>query len=165
MNRSNTGNQVANGMQVLSVGAFTAGNWAGQARKRNLADASSALNNMTEEQAKAVGQMRADKLNEEVRRHSNKTDGMTHLTDSEQQEFGNKKAEDLRSYINGTEDEGGNKSIDDLMSGIKSMNSPQGEALSNSINTNSEYLRERNQGQDKKTGRFVSLKQKKEGDE
>ena len=165
MNRFNMGNQLTNGMQILSVAGTTAASWKNQINRRNLADASSALNNMTEEQVEAVGQMRADQLNEQVRQHLNKVNGMTHLTDSEQQEFGNKKAEELRNYISGSDDEEESKSVDDLMSEIKSMNSPQSEALAKSINTNSEYLKKRNQGQDPKTGRFVSTKQKKESDE
>ena len=165
MNRSNVGNQATNGMQILSVAGTTVAGWRNQFKRQKLADASSALNNMTEEEVKAVGKMRADQLKEQVRQHQNKTNGMTHLTDDEQQEFGNKKAEDLRNYIKGSEDEEENKSVDELVSGIKSMDSPQGEALAKSINTNSEYLKKRNQGQDPKTGRFVSIKQKKEGEE
>ena len=165
MNRSNVGNQIANGMQVLSVGGFTGGNWVGQAKKRMLADASSALNNMSQDEVKQVGQMRADQMREELRQHQNKTDGMSHLSDEEQQSYGDKRADDLRKYINGDGEEEESQSVDELVSGISSMNTPQSEALTRSINTNSEYLRKRNQGQDPKTGRFVSLKPKKEGDE
>ena len=165
MNRANFGNQITNGMQILSVAGTTAAGWEKGRRQQKLADASSALNNMTEEEVNAVGKMRADKLNEEVRQHLNKTDGMTHLTDEEQQKFGDKKAEGLRSYINGNDSEEDVQSVDELMSNISSMNTPQSEALTKSINTNSEYLRKRNQGQDAKTGRIVSLKPKKEGDE
>ena len=165
MNRSNLGNQVANGMQVLSVGAFTGGNWKGQQNQRKLADASSALNNMSKDEVRQVGQMRADQMREQLRQHQNKIDGMSHLSDEEQQSYGDKRAEDLRKYINGSDGDEENQSVDELVSGISSMNTPQSEALSMSINTNSEYLRKRNQGQDAKTGRFVSLKPKKEGDE
>ena len=165
MNRSNIGNQIANGMQVLSVGGFTGGNWVGQAKKRMIADASSALNNMSQDEVKQVGQMRADQMREELRQHQNKTDGMSHLSDEEQQSYGDKRADDLRKYINGNDSEEDVQSVDELMSNISSMNTPQSEALTKSINTNSEYLRKRNQGQDAKTGRIVSLKPKKEGDE
>ena len=165
MNRSNIGNQVTNGMQVLSVAGFTGGNYAKNSKKQKLADASSALNNMTEDEVSQVGQMRADQMREQVRQHQNKTDGLSHLSDEEQQSYGDKRADDLRKYINGDDESEENQSVDELVSGISSMNTPQSEALAKSINTNSEYLRKRNQGQDPKTGRFVSLKTKKEGDE
>lgn len=165
MNRSNIGNQVTNGMQVLSVAGFTGGNYAKNAKKQKLADASSALNNMTEDEVSQVGQMRADQMREQVRQHQNKTDGLSHLSDEEQQSYGDKRADDLRKYINGTDGDEDVQSVDELMSNISSMNTPQSEALAKSINANSEYLRKRNQGQDAKTGRFVSLKPKKEGDE
>lgn len=197
MNRSNLGNQVANGMQVLSVGAFTGGNWKGQQKQRRLADASSALNNMTDdeigqvgrmradqmreqvrqhqnkidgvsnlsdEEQQSYGDMRADQMREQVRQHQNKIDGMSHLSDKEQQSYGDKRADDLRKYINGDEEAEENQSVDELVSGISSMNTPQSEALAKSINTNSEYLRKRNVGKDPKTGWFVSLNTKKEGD-
>ena len=198
MTRSNVGNIITNGQQVLSVGAFTGGNWVSQTKRRTLADASSALNNMSQDEVKQVGQMRADQMREQVRQHQNKTDGLSnlsdkeqqafgqmrtdqmreqvrqhqnktdglsHLSDKEQQAYGDKKADDLRSYING--DEGGKdtQSVDELVSNISVMNTPQSEALAKSINTNSEYLRKRNLGQDPKTGWFVSLNSKKEGDE
>ena len=121
MNRYNYGNQITNGMQILSVGGFTGAGYVQQRKQRKIADASSALNNMTEEEIGAVGKMRADKLNEEVRQHSNKTDGMTHLTNEEQQAFGDKKAEDLRKYINGNDEDGESTSVDELVSGIKSI--------------------------------------------
>ena len=198
MNRSNLGNQVANGMQVLSVGTFTGGNWKGQQKQRRLADASSALNNMSLDEAKQVGRMRAEQLKEDVRAHDNnydgkslltdeeqkmvgqtkatelkenarqvqnKTNGVVNLSDDEQQAYGSKRADDLRKYINGNDDDVEEQSVDELVSGISSMNTPQSESLAKSIITNSEYLRKRNQGQDPKTGRFVSLKPKKEGDE
>lgn len=165
MNRSNIGNQVTNGMQVLSVAGFTGGNYAKNVKRQKLADASSALNNMTEDEVSQVGQMRADDMREELRRHKNKTDGMVHLSDEEQQAYGDKRADDLRKYISGDDESEENQSVDELVSGISSMNTPQSKPLAMSINTNSEYLRRRNQGQDAKTGRFVSLKTKKEGDE
>lgn len=165
MNRSNIGNQVTNGMQVLSVAGFTGGNYVKNSKKQRLADASSALNNMTEDEVSQVGQMRADNMREELRQHQNKVDGMFHLSDEEQQSYGDKRADDLRKYINGNDEEEENKSVDELVSGISSMNTPQSESLAKSINTNSEYLRKRNLGRDVGTGRFVSTKPKKEGDE
>ena len=164
MNRSNVGNIVTNGAQILSVAGTTYAGYRENAKRRKIADASSALNNMTEEEVSAVGKMRADKLNEEVRQYSNKTDGMTHLTNEEQQAFGDKKAEDLRSYINGNDEDGESASVDELVSGIKSINSPQAEELSKAIKSNSEYLKNRNVAKDTKTGRFVSTKKEKEGD-
>lgn len=165
MNRANFGNQITNGMQILSVAGTTAAGWEKGRRQQKLADASSALNNMTEDEVSQIGQMRADQMREQVRQHQNKTDGMVHLSDEEQQAYGDKRADDLRKYINGNDSEEDVQSVDELMSNISSMNTPQSEALTKSINTNSEYLRKRNQGQDAKTGRIVSLKPKKEGDE
>ena len=165
MNRYNFGNQTTNGMQVLSVAGFTGGNYAKNTKRQKIADASSALNNMSIDEIKQVGQMRADSLREELRQHQNKIDGMTHLSDEEQQAFGEKKADDLRKYAMGEHGEDDISSVDELISGISSMNTPQSEDLSKAINTNSEYLRKRNQGQDTKTGKFVSLKSKKDGDE
>ena len=164
MNRANFGNQITNGMQILSVAGTTASGWEKGRRQQKLADASSALNNMTEDEVSQIGQMRADQMREQVRQHQNKTDGMVHLSDEEQQAYGDKRADDLRKYINGNDGEEDVQSVDELMSNISFMNTPQSEALARSINTNSEYLRKRNQGQDAKTGRFVSLKTKKEGD-
>lgn len=197
MNRSNLGNQVANGMQVLSVGAFTGGNWKGQQNQRKLADASSALNNMSLDEARQVGktraeqlkeevrqhqnkvdgmlnlsdkeqqafgQMRANQTREQVRQHQNKVDGMIHLSDEEQKAYGDKRADDLRSYINGDKGDEDIQSVDVLVSNISVMNTPQSEPLTKAINTNSEYLRKRNVGKDPKTGWFVSLNTKKEGD-
>lgn len=155
MNRSNVGNQVANGMQVLSVGGFTGGNWVGQTKRRMLADASNALNNkanafshMSEDEVNQVGEMRADKMREDIRRHDNKIDGLTHLSDKEQQDFGEKKAEDLRKYIYPEEDDEGEQSIDKIVLGIKSMDSPQGEELTKAILMNAEYTAKRGGGSD-----------------
>ena len=165
MNRANFGNQITNGMQILSVAGTTAAGWEKGRRQQKLADASSALNNMTEEEVNAVGKMRADKLNEEVRQHLNKTDGMMHLTDEEQQKFGDKKAEGLRSYINGNEEDGETTSVDELVAGIKSTKSPQSESLATSVKRNSDWLIKRNLSRGE-NGRFVSTKKdKKEGDE
>lgn len=164
MNRSNVGNQVTNGMQILSVAGTTAAGWRNQFKRQKLADASSALNNMTEDEVKQVGQMRAEELRQQVRQFGNRTNGMVHLSDDEQQKFGEKKAEDLRSYISGSEEENGDVSVDELVSGIKSIKSPQSDALSASIKRNSEYLEKRNLARGE-GGRFVSTKkEKKDGD-
>lgn len=59
MNRSNIGNVVTNGMQILSVGATTAS-------KIFLGKADSALNNLTKEERNKYFQMRADKMKDEI---------------------------------------------------------------------------------------------------
>ena len=164
MNRFNMGNQVTNGMQILSVAGTTASSWKNQINRRNLADASSALNNMTEDEVRQVGQMRAEELRQQVRQHGNKTNGMVHLSDEEQKKFGERKAEDLRSYISGSEEESEDVSVDELVSGIETMSSPQSESLSTSIKRNSDYLKKRNLTRGE-GGRFVSTKkEEKDGD-
>ena len=96
MNRSNVGNQVANGVQVLSVGGFTGGNWASGKKRQRLADASSALNNMSEDEVRQVGQSRAEDLRQQIRRSNNKTDGLSNLSDEEQKDYGKARAEELK---------------------------------------------------------------------
>lgn len=59
MNRSNIGNVVTNGMQILSVGATTAS-------KVLLGRADSALNNLTKEERGKYFQMKADKMKDEI---------------------------------------------------------------------------------------------------
>lgn len=121
MNRYNFGNITTNGVQTMAVSTFTGSNFEQQSRQRRLADASSALNNMTMDEVQELGRVRADRVRQEIRQSQNKTDGMTLLTDEEQQQYGERRAEDLRSYINRKKEEGEEReestSVDDLVSG------------------------------------------------
>lgn len=64
MNRSNIGNVVTNGMQILSVGATTAA--------RMLGHADSALNNLSSDERKKLTEVRANKLRDEISKYENK---------------------------------------------------------------------------------------------
>lgn len=78
MNRSNVGNVVTNGMQILSVGATTASRLF-----RDKAD--SALNNLSPEEKKDYFEMKANKMRDEMREYNSK----------------NKSVDDLMEYTNG----------------------------------------------------------------
>lgn len=138
MNRANFGNIVTNGIQTLAVSGFTGANAYKQSQRQKLADASSALNNMTLEEAGQVGKMRADELNEQVRQHNNQTNGMEHLTDEEQKKYGDKKAQGLRDYINGEEE-----SIDDYLEGGIAPQTAQGIQINENTIRKLKYLEER----------------------
>lgn len=64
MNRSNVGNVVTNGMQILSVGATTAAGMLGHA--------DSALNNLSSEERRKLTEVRANKLRDEISEYENK---------------------------------------------------------------------------------------------
>lgn len=73
MNRFNFGNQITNGLQILGVAGTTAAGYnnAVQSKKQamerqKIADASSALNNMSFEEIQKVGQYRADVLRDKM---------------------------------------------------------------------------------------------------
>lgn len=67
--RLNVGNQITNGMQILSVGATTASGMSNSAKQRRLADATSGLNNLSEEDLNRIGSMNASKKIAEVERY------------------------------------------------------------------------------------------------
>lgn len=78
MNRSNVGNVITNGMQILSVGATTA--------SRVFRDkADSALNNLSPEERKNYFEMKANKMRDEMQEYNSK----------------NKNVDDLMEYTNG----------------------------------------------------------------
>lgn len=73
MNRFNFGNQLTNGLQILGVAGTTAAGYNNAVQAKNqamerqkIADASSALNNMSFEDVQKVGQYRADRLRDEM---------------------------------------------------------------------------------------------------
>lgn len=69
MNRSNVGNIVTNGMQILSVGATTA--------SRIFRDkADSALNNLSPEERKSYFEMKANKMRDEMREYNSKNESV-----------------------------------------------------------------------------------------
>ena len=73
MNRFNFGNQLTNGLQILGVAGTTAAGYNNAVQAKNqvmerqkIADASSALNNMSFEEVQKVGQYRADVLRDRI---------------------------------------------------------------------------------------------------
>lgn len=72
MNRSNVGNIVTNGMQILSVGATTA--------SRIFRDkADSALNNLSPKERKDYFEMKANKMRDEMREYNSKNESVDDL--------------------------------------------------------------------------------------
>lgn len=72
MNRSNVGNIVTNGMQILSVGATTA--------SRIFRDkVDSALNNLSLEERKNYFEMKANKMRDEMREYNSKNESVDDL--------------------------------------------------------------------------------------
>lgn len=72
MNRSNVGNIVTNGMQILSVGATTASRLF-----RDKAD--SALNNLSKQEKKDYFEMKANKMRDEMREYNSKNKSVDDL--------------------------------------------------------------------------------------
>ena len=72
MNRSNIGNVVTNGMQILSVGATTASHIF-----RDKAD--SALNNLSPKERKDYFEMKANKMRDEMREYNSKNESVDDL--------------------------------------------------------------------------------------
>lgn len=68
MIRSNVGNIVTNGQQIMSVGAFTAGGL-----KRSLGRADTALNNLSKEERQNYSKMKADKMRDEINAYNSKS--------------------------------------------------------------------------------------------
>ena len=142
MNRSNIGNVITNGMQILSVGATTASHVLGSADK--------ALNNLTPEERKKYDLMRADKMREEMQdyynpeRQLNKqfkenkikdereayyakgSSPMQHLTLDEKTKFQKMKAEKIKESINDSNEIEEDNSFENPALAIRSV-SPQSE--------------------------------------
>lgn len=139
MNRANFGNIITNGVQTLSVAGFTGSNWKKGSDKARLADASSALNNMSEDEVRAYGQMQADKMRSEVSRYN--AGGQSpyqHLTDEEAGQYQEAVANDMRRKINS-----GSEDVDDIMGGTPfgGLNSPQAKAIRTYIENNFDFTR------------------------
>lgn len=120
MNRSNVGNVITNGMQILSVGATTA--------KGMLGNADKTLSNLSQEEQERMYKMKANKIRQEMSEYETKgQSALQHLTSQEKTAYREKQAEDIRKYIKNNENE---DSIDDIMQGMElKNNSPQVEAL------------------------------------
>ena len=152
MNRANFGNIVTNGMQILSVGATTAS-------KIFLGRADSALNNLTKEERIKLKDMKTAQLREEMEDYYNPerklnkqykqdkqqeeretyyaggSSPMQHLSLEEQAAFQEKKAEGIRSFINGESDDY-ESSFENPKLAIKNeeIPTPQGEETTIKIN-------------------------------
>ena len=138
MNRFNFGNQTTNGMQMLGVSATTASAFEKQSQRAKLADASSALNNLSEEERAAWGQTQANKMRDEMNRYNAKgASPYQHLTNEEASKYQEKIAEGMRQKISGEEE-----SIDDLMADTpyQNLNSPQAKAIKTYIENNFEFM-------------------------
>lgn len=71
MNRFNYGNVATNAVQTLAVSGLTASHEIQNAKRRQIDNAASALNNLSKEDLERVGQMRAGKLMDEVEAYEN----------------------------------------------------------------------------------------------
>lgn len=165
MIRSNIGNVVTNASQTVSVAGSASTRFLG--RHDKTLNNKKSLNGLSEEEQGKYEKMRADKKREQIAQFEKKTDSaFRRLSEEEQVAYREAQANKMREASDVKEGKKDKvKSVDELMSNIKSMDTPQGEELAKHINTNSEYLIKRNQARDTKTGRFVSTKSKKEGDE
>lgn len=140
MNRFNFGNQATNGMQIMSVAGTTYSGYVNNQRRAHIADASSALNNLSEEDLSRVGAMRADKLMSDVSRYEAKGESpYQHLTDEEAGKYQSVVADDMRRRINEEED----VDVDDIMGDTPfvRLKSPQSEAIKTYIENNFDFAR------------------------
>ena len=90
MNRFNFGNQITNGLQIASVGAVTS---------HSMYDASSTLNNMSPIERRQYGAMGAERAREQIRETNNKVSGYANLTDDEQIQLGEHRADSLMKFL------------------------------------------------------------------
>lgn len=143
MNRSNVGNIVTNATQTMAVSGFTAAGYVKGERRARLGDAASALNNLSEDEVRQLGEHRAEQARQEIREGKNVTSGVARLNNTEQQQLGEKRAEDLRSYIKGTTDD-----VDEVMEGsvYDSLKSPQAQELKTKANRDAEWIKQYKSG-------------------
>lgn len=138
MNRSNVGNIVTNGMQILSVSAASARGILG----RN----ETTLNNLSRKERLDYQNMQADKIRDEVETYYNKgSSPMQHLSQDEITKYREKQADDIRKKISESEE---TESVDDIMgnSGFVSNtiseireNSPQVEEIKLKLQRDNEW--------------------------
>lgn len=114
MNRSNVGNVVTNGMQILSVGGTTT--------SRLFRDeADSALNNLSDDEKKSYYEMKADKMRDEIKKYnSGGASPDQHMTEKELYDYQEAVAENRRKYTERTLN-ADNESVDDLMGYTKNL--------------------------------------------
>lgn len=132
MNRSNVGNIVTNGMQILSVSAASA--------KGILGRNETTLNNLSRKERLDYKNMQADKMRDEVETYYNKgSSPMQHLSQDEITKYREKQADNIRKMISEGEE---TESVDDIMSntisGIKE-NSPQIEEIKLKLQRDNEW--------------------------
>lgn len=158
MNRSNVGNIVTNGMQILSVSAASAKGILGRnettlnnlSRKERLDYQSMQADKMREEMQSYYNMsskerldyknMQADKMRDEVETYYNKgSSPMQHLSQDEITKYREKQADNIRKMISEGEEV---ESVDDIMSntisGIKE-NSPQIEEIKLKLQRDNEW--------------------------
>lgn len=113
MIRSNVGNIVTNGQQIISVGAFTAGGL-----KRSLGKADTALNNLSKEERQNYVKMQADKMRDEMNAYNSGGASATqHLSKEELTQYRQAQADDMRRKIEKNKDSDV-ESVDEIMGGI-----------------------------------------------
>lgn len=122
MNRYNFGNQITNGMQILSVSGTTAGKAFNKNEELQRAkyNAASALNNMSLDEASEIGRMRAEQLRQELAQSQENadlksrhkvSDPLYHLSDDESEQYGQMRADKIRKMLSGDDID-----IDEIMS-------------------------------------------------
>lgn len=146
MNRSNIGNSVANGMQILSVASTTAT----QMHNHQLAQANQPLNNLSEEDRARYVKMQADKMREETARYE--TGGASpfqHLDDSEASEYQTARAIQMKKFTKsvmdkstGDEEEA---TVDELMDDI---NTEQSRDIRLKLQRDQEWIQKHLKGDD-----------------
>lgn len=115
MIRSNVGNIITNGQQILSVGAFTAGGL-----KRSLGRADTALNNLSKEERQNYVKMQADKMRDEMNAYNSGGSSATqHLSEEELTQYRQAQADDIRKKINKSQGSGV-ESVDKIMEATSS---------------------------------------------
>lgn len=138
MIRSNTGNIVTNAVQIGSVGLTTA-----SGVLKHLGSADNALNNLTKDERKQLGEVRANKLRDEISRYqTGGENSLQHLTPEEQTDYRAKQAEDIKKYTYRQQEES-EESIDTYMKDVDSIyttNSPQVENIQSKLSNDREFL-------------------------
>lgn len=160
MNRANFGNQITNGMQIMSVAGTTGAGFINASNQRRINDLSSGLNNLSDSELAQVGQMRADQLKQQISEFYNPpepveknetfnqkvkrlTSGYDKLSDEELNKLGDIKAAEYRKKIS---DFNKPKTVDEILSdndlNLKE-NSTQIKSIKTKISNDVEYFKDR----------------------
>lgn len=138
MNRSNVGNIVTNATQIMSVGATAASGVI-----RSLGSADTALSNLSKQEKAELGQVRADKLRDEVSRYKTGGDSsLQHLSEEELTKYRQVQADDIRKFSDRDSVEG-ESTVDDYMADVKSSytdNSEQVKHIVNKLTSDRDFL-------------------------